>query len=125
VKSGDDFTFSPIFDKKMSVAFQVYHEGIRSGIHSLPGSESTDLEGLLSFFGWLRFLKAQAPKLIGDEVELAEGDPLARLLLLWFIADLEDDSHLKHKISLNVKGPHLERQLSDCFAPAISSNVIA
>jgi hypothetical protein len=63
--------------------------------------------------------------LIGDEVELAEGDPLARLLLLWFIADVEDDSHLKHKISLNAKGPHLERQLSDCFAPTISSNVIA
>jgi hypothetical protein len=57
VKSGDDFTFSPIFDKKMSVAFQVYHEGIQSGIHSLPDSESMDLEGLFSFSGWLRFLK--------------------------------------------------------------------
>jgi hypothetical protein len=63
--------------------------------------------------------------LIGDEVELAEGDPLAQLLLLWFIADPKDDSHLKHKISLNAKGPHLEPQLSDCFALAISSNVIA
>jgi hypothetical protein len=83
-----------------------------------------DLEGLF-FSGWLRFLKEQAPELIGDEVELTEGDPLARLLLLWFVTDVEDDSHLKHKISLNAKGPHLERQQLDCFAPAISSNVIA
>jgi hypothetical protein len=39
---------------------QVYREGIRSGVHSLlqPSGESADLEGLLSFFGWLRFLKA-------------------------------------------------------------------
>jgi hypothetical protein len=62
--------------------------------------------------------------LVGDEVELAEGDLLARLLLLQFIADVEDDSHMKHKISLNMKGPYLTHQLSDCFAPAISSNVI-
>jgi hypothetical protein len=59
--------------------------------------------------------------LVGDEVELAEGDPLARLLLFWFVANVEDDSHLKHKISLNAKGPYLACQLSDCFASAISS----
>jgi hypothetical protein len=28
------------------------------------------------------------------------------------------------KTNLNVKGPYLAHQLSDCFAPAISSNVI-
>jgi hypothetical protein len=63
--------------------------------------------------------------LIGDEVELAEGDPFAWLLLLWFIAEAEDNSHLKHNISLNTKGPYLARQLSDYFALAISSNMIA
>jgi hypothetical protein len=47
------------------------------------------------------------------------------LLLLRFVADVEDDSHMKHKISLNMKGPYLTRQLSDCFAPVISINVIA
>jgi hypothetical protein len=40
------------------------------------------------------------------------------------LAEVEDDSHLKHKISLNVKGPYLARQLLDYFALAISSNVI-
>jgi hypothetical protein len=69
-------------------------------------------------------LKAQVPELVGDEVEPTEGDPLARLLLFWFVADVEDDSHLKHKISLNAKGPYLAHQLSDYFAPAISSNMI-
>jgi hypothetical protein len=64
------------------------------------------------------------PKLVGDEVELAEGDPLARLLLR-FVVEVEDDSHMKHNISLNMKGPYLSPQLSDCFAPAISSNKIA
>jgi hypothetical protein len=63
--------------------------------------------------------------LISDEVELAKGDPFAWLLLLWFVAEVEDDSYLKHNISLNTKGPYLTRQLSDCFAPAISSNMIA
>jgi hypothetical protein len=82
-----------------------------------------DLEGPLSISG-LRFLKAQVPELIGNEVELAEGDPLARLLLLCFITDVEDGSHLKHKISLNVNGPYLAHQLLDCFSPTISSNVI-
>jgi hypothetical protein len=58
VKSGDDLTFSSVFDEKMSVTLQVYHEDIRSGVHNLlqPGGKSTDLEGLLSFFGWLEFL---------------------------------------------------------------------
>jgi len=61
--------------------------------------------------------------LIGDEIELAEGDPFAHLLL-WFIVEVEDDSHLKHNISLNTKGPYLVRQLLYYFAPATSSNVI-
>jgi hypothetical protein len=58
VESGDDLTFSPIFDKKMSVALHVYHESVWFGVHSLlqPGDESIDLEGLFSFFGWLGFL---------------------------------------------------------------------
>jgi hypothetical protein len=33
------------------------------------------------------------------------------------------NSHPKHKNNLNAKGPYLA-PLSDCFAPAISSNVI-
>ena len=67
----------------MSVALQVYRKGVRSDVHSLLqlSGESTDLEGLSPFFGRLGFLKAQVPELVGDEVELAEGDPLARLLL--------------------------------------------
>jgi hypothetical protein len=83
-----------------------------------------DLEGMFSFFGWLMFLKAHVPELIGDEVELFKGDPFARLLLLRFITDVEGDSHLKHKISLYMKGPYLVCQLSNYFASAISSNVI-
>jgi len=83
-----------------------------------------DLEGLFPFISRFRFLKAQVPELVGDEVEFAKGDPLARLLLSRFIVDVEDDSHLKHKISLNMKGPYLARQLSNCFALEISSNVI-
>jgi hypothetical protein len=35
VKSGDDLTFSSIFEEKMSVTLQVYREGIRSSVHSL------------------------------------------------------------------------------------------
>jgi glutamine amidotransferase PdxT len=60
VKSGDDLTFSSIFDKKMSAMLQVYREDVRSDVHSLlqPGGESTDLEGLFAFFGQLGFLKA-------------------------------------------------------------------
>jgi hypothetical protein len=81
-----------------------------------------DLEGLLSFFGWLRFLKAQVPELVGDEVELAKGDPLAQLLLLRFVTNVEDNSHLKHKVSLNAEGPYLARQLSEALA--MPSNVI-
>ena len=63
----------------MSVTLQVYCEDVRSSIHSLlqPDGESTDLEGLSPFFGRLGFLKAQVPELVSDEVELAEGDPLA------------------------------------------------
>jgi hypothetical protein len=126
VESRDDLTFSPIFNKKVSITFQGYREGVRSSIHSIlqPGGESTDLEGLLSLFDRLRILKAQVPELVGDEVKLAKGDPLARQLLFWFIADVDDDSYLKHKISLNTKGPYLLRQLLDCFASVISSNVI-
>ena len=84
-----------------------------------------NLEGLLSFFGWVGFLKAPVPELIGDEVELVEGDLLARLLPFWFLAEVKDDSHLKHKISLNAKGPYLVRKLSDYLAPTMPSNVIA
>ena len=61
--------------------------------------------------------------MVGDEVELAEGDLFAWLLLFWFVAEVEDDNHLKHKISLNVKGPYLACQLSDYLAPAMPSNV--
>jgi hypothetical protein len=102
-------------------------EGGWSCIHSLLqfDGESTNLEGLLSLLGWFGFLKAQVPKLVGDEVELAEGDLLARLHFFWFIAEVEDNSHLKHNISLYAKGPYLVRKLSDCFAPAITYNVIA
>ena len=111
----------------MGVTLEVPCEGVWSCIHSLLqfGGESTDLEGLLSFLDWLRFLKAQVPELVGDEVELAEGDLLAQLLLFWFITEVEDDSHLKHKISLNAKGPYLVHQLSDYLAPTMPSNVIA
>ena len=35
VEGGEDFTFSPFFDKKMSVAFQVYRKGVRFGVHNL------------------------------------------------------------------------------------------
>jgi hypothetical protein len=35
VESGDDITFLPIFDKKMSIAFQVDCKGIRSNVHNL------------------------------------------------------------------------------------------
>jgi hypothetical protein len=66
----------------------------------------------------------QVPKLVGDEVEAAEGD-----LLTWqhssrVIINADNDSHLKHDINLNAKGPYLARQLSDCLALAIPSNAI-
>ena len=97
-----------------------------SYIHSLlqSGGESTDLEGLLSLLGWFGFLKAQVPELVGDEIELSEGDLLARLHFFWFVTEVEDNSHLKHNISLYVKDPYLARKLSDCFASAITCNVI-
>ena len=72
----------------MGVMLEVPCEGVWSRVHSLPqaGGESADLEGLFSSLGWSRHLEAQVPELVGDEVELAEGDLLARLLLLWFVA---------------------------------------
>jgi hypothetical protein len=70
------------------------------------------------------FLQMQVPKLVGDEVEVTEGDLLSRLHPLRVIVDVDDDSHLKHDINLNVKGPCLARQLSDCLALAMPSNVI-
>ena len=74
---------SPIFDKKVGITFLVYREGVWSSVHSLlqPDGESTDLEGLFSLFNRLGILKAQVLELVGDEVELTEGDPLTWLLL--------------------------------------------
>ena len=66
----------------------------------------------------------QVPELIADGVEAVEGDLLAWLHHLHGVVDIDDDSHLKHNVNLYAKGPYLARQLSDCFAPAISSNVI-
>ena len=62
---------------------------------------------------------------VSYEVKAAEGDLLAQLHLLHGIIDVDDDSHLKHDINLNTKGPYLERQLSDCLALAMPSNMIA
>ena len=67
----------------------------------------------------------QIPKPIGDEVEATKGDLLAQLDPLHTIVDVADDSHLKHDINLNTKGPYLVCQLSDYFALVISSNMIA
>ena len=53
----------------------------------------------------------QVPKLVSDEVEAAKGDLLAWLLPLHGVIDVDDDSHLKHDIKLNVKGPYLVSQL--------------
>jgi hypothetical protein len=36
-------------------------------------------------------------QLVGDEVELTKDDPRARLHLLQFVTEVEDDSHLKRK----------------------------
>jgi hypothetical protein len=68
-------------------------DGEQSSVHSLLQSsdESTDLERLFLLFGRLRFLQAQVPKPIGDEVELAKDDPRARLHLLRFIAEVKDN----------------------------------
>jgi hypothetical protein len=67
----------------------------------------------------------QVPKLVSDEVEAAEGDILARLHPLCCVVEVDDDSHLKHDINLNTKGPYLARQLSDCLASAMPSNMTA
>jgi hypothetical protein len=67
----------------------------------------------------------QVPKLVNDEVEAVEGDLLARLHPFHGVIDVDDDSHLKHDINLNAKGPYLVCQLSDYLAPAMPSNVIA
>ena len=83
-----------------------------------------DLEGLFSLLGWFGFLKTHVLELVGDEVKLAEGDLLAWLHFFRFVAEVEDNSHLKHNISLNAKGPYPTRQLSDYFALTIPSNVI-
>jgi hypothetical protein len=48
----------------------------------------------------------QVPKLVSEEVEAAEGDLLARLHPPRGIVDIDDDSHLKHDINLNAKGPY-------------------
>ena len=67
----------------------------------------------------------QVPELIADGVEAVEGDLLAWLHPLHGVIDVDDDSHLKHDINPNTKDPYLARQLSDCLAPAMPSNVIA
>jgi len=67
----------------------------------------------------------QVPKLIGDEVQAIEGDPLAQLHLFLGVVDVDDDSHLKHNINLNTKGLYLVCQLSNCLASAMPSNMIA
>jgi hypothetical protein len=67
----------------------------------------------------------QVPKLVSDEVKVAEGDLLAQLHPLCGVIDVDDDSHLKHDINLNAKGPYLACQLLDCLAPTIPSNMIA
>jgi hypothetical protein len=66
----------------------------------------------------------QVPKLISDEVQATEGDLLAWLHLLCGFVDVDDDSHLKHNINLNTKGPYLACQLLDYLALAMPSNVI-
>jgi hypothetical protein len=67
----------------------------------------------------------QVPKLVSDEVKVAEGDLLTQLHPLCGVVDVDDDSHLKHDINLNAKGPYLACQLSDYLAPAMPSNDIA
>ena len=67
----------------------------------------------------------QVPELIADGVEAVEGDLLAWLHPLHGVIDVDDDSHLKHDINLNAKGPYLTRQLSDCLALAMPRNVMA
>ena len=64
----------------------------------------------------------QVPELIGDEVELVEGDLLIRLHLLHVVAKVEVNSHPKHNTNLYAKRPYLARQLSEDLALAISSS---
>ena len=66
----------------------------------------------------------QVPKLVGDEVEAIEGDLLTWLHPLYVVIDVDDDSHLKHNINLNMKGPYLAHQLSNYLALAMPSNMI-
>ena len=66
----------------------------------------------------------QVPELIADGVEAVEGDLLAWLHPLHGVIDVDDDSHLKHDINLNAKGPYLACQLSDCLSLAMPSNMI-
>ena len=86
----------------MGVALQVPCEGGWSYVHSVfqSAGESTDLEGFLSLLCWCGFLEAQVPELVSDEVELTEGNLLAQLHFFRFVAEVEDNSHLKHNISL-------------------------
>ena len=67
----------------------------------------------------------QVPKPVNDEVEVVEGDLLARLHPLHGIINVDDGSHLKHNVNMNAKGPYLVRQLLDYVAPAMPSNMIA
>jgi hypothetical protein len=45
-------------------------------------------------------------------------------LLITPLLDLQRIAIRNTKTNLNAKGPYLVRQLSDCFAPAMSSNII-
>jgi hypothetical protein len=75
-------------------------DGERSFVDTLLQSndESSDLERLRFLsFDWLGLPQAQVPELVSDEVELAKDDPHAQPHPLWFIIEVKDDSHLKHK----------------------------
>ena len=66
----------------------------------------------------------QVPKLVGDEVEATKCDLLTQLHPLRGVINVDDDSHLKHDINLNTKGPYLAHQLLDYLALAVPSNMI-
>ena len=100
----------------VSIVVEMLGESAGPNIHNFlqSGKECVDQGRLLLLLhGWFGFSQMQVPKPISDEVQAAEGDPLARLHLLHGIVDVDDDSHLKHNIKLNAKGPYLARQLSD------------